>query len=126
MFGDFGPLKSVKLISTVYAEVTFVNQANAQRAAETYHNVPLDGTPLKCHLVDSQQVVSVGGSRRGAGGAAIKVPPTLAPEQSEESEESEERTEPVPDINTIHRALFAKEEPGVRTPSFTIDFPIVS
>jgi len=54
------------------------------------------------------------------GGATMKLPPALAPNPKRR----EERTGPAPDMESIHRALFAnKRSKESKGPTFTITMP---
>ena len=95
-----------------HAEVTFVERKFAERAVEVYHNRQLDGKPMKCQLVGGEVVTH-------KPSLAIKLPQSLAARRG-----SHERAAP-PDVESIHRALFAnKNNKNMgKKPLFTITMP---
>eukprot|EP00095_Tigriopus_kingsejongensis_P006488 maker-scaffold676_size113663-snap-gene-0.27 protein:Tk06488 transcript:maker-scaffold676_size113663-snap-gene-0.27-mRNA-1 annotation:"polymerase delta-interacting protein 3" len=113
LFGDIGPLKRSKIIESGTAEVVFVNRSDAIKAVEIYHNRQLDGKAMKCHLVGSSDSHSTGSTYR---------PPPLPPVSRMESVLRHAqsggdfpRPVPQPEINAIHRALFADRLDSVTT-----------
>jgi len=109
LFGDIGALRRAKLVNPGHAEVTFVNRADAVKAVEIYHNRQLDGKPMKCQLVGSNNPVA-------SGGATLKLPASLV------SRKRDGGGSP-PDIESIHKALFYNKKHGGKKPLFTITMP---
>jgi len=110
LFGDIGALRRAKLVNPGHAEVTFVNRSDAVKAVEIYHNRQLDGKPMKCQLVGSNNPVA-------SGGATLKLPPQLMGKRREGAGSA-----PPPDIDSIHKALFFNKKGG-KKPTFTITMP---
>lgn len=54
LFGDIGALKRAKVPKPGFAEVVFVNKADAMKAVDIYHNRQLDGKAMKCNLVGGE------------------------------------------------------------------------
>jgi len=108
LFGDIGALRRAKLVTPGHAEVTFVNKSDAARAVEIYHNRQLDGKPMKCQMVGAGNTVA-------PGGATMKLPKEL--------QGSKDRKGPIPDIDSIHRALFNKKNVSGKKQTFTITMP---
>lgn len=111
LFGDIGALRRAKLVNPGHAEVTFVNRVDAVKAVEIYHNRQLDGKPMKCQLVGSNNPVA-------SGGATMKLPPSLLSKKREGAGSA-----PPPDIESIHRALFFNKKYAGKKPLFTITMP---
>jgi len=111
LFGDIGALRRAKLVNPGHAEVTFVNKGDAVKAVEIYHNRQLDGKPMKCQLVGSNNPVA-------SGGATMKLPASLVSKKREGA-----GTAPPPDIESIHRALFFNKKHAGKKPLFTITMP---
>merc|ERR1719391_1685109 len=109
LFGDIGALRRAKLVNPGHAEVTFINKADAARTVEIYHNRQLDGKPMKCQLVGSNNPVA-------SGGATLKLPASLV------SRKRDGAGSP-PDIESIHKALFYNKKHGGKKPLFTITMP---
>merc|ERR1711970_1621720 len=112
LFGDIGALRRAKLVNPGHAEVTFINKTDAARAVEIYHNRQLDGKPMKCQLVGSNNPVA-------SGGASMKLPASLAGKKREGGGSSA----PPLDIDSIHRALFNNKKNAGKKPLFTITMP---
>ena len=108
LFGDIGALRRAKLVTPGHAEVTFVNKSDAARAVEIYHNRQLDGKPMKCQMVGAGNTVA-------PGGATMKLPKEL--------QGNKDRKGPVPDMDSIHRALFNKKTMSGKKQTFTITMP---
>lgn len=108
LFGDIGALRRAKLLNPGHAEVTFVNHSHAVKAVEVYNNRHLDGKPMKCRLMGA-------GSAPSSGGSSMKLPPSLSGSKS--------GTQPPPDVESIHRALFFNKKMSGKKPSFTITMP---
>jgi len=111
LFGDIGALRRAKLVNPGHAEVTFVNKGDAVKAVEIYHNRQLDGKPMKCQLVGSNNPVA-------SGGATMKLPASLVSKKREGAGSA-----PPPDIESIHRALFFNKKHAGKKPLFTITMP---
>merc|ERR1711936_668517 len=112
LFGDIGALRRAKLVNPGHAEVTFVNRGDAVKAVEIYHNRQLDGKPMKCQLVGSNNPVA-------SGGATMKLPASLAGKKRDGGGSSA----PPLDIDSIHRALFNNKKNAGKKPLFTITMP---
>merc|ERR1719347_1225276 len=112
LFGDIGALRRAKLVNPGHAEVTFVNRGDAVKAVEIYHNRQLDGKPMKCQLVGSNNPVA-------SGGATMKLPASLTSKKREGGRGSA----PPLDIDSIHRALFNNKKHAGKKPLFTITMP---
>jgi len=112
LFGDIGALRRAKLVNPGHAEVTFVNRGDAVKAVEIYHNRQLDGKPMKCQLVGSNNPVA-------SGGATMKLPASLTSKKREGGRGSA----PPLDIESIHRALFNNKKHAGKKPLFTITMP---
>jgi len=110
LFGDIGALRRAKLVGPGHAEVTFVNRSDAVKAVEIYHNRQLDGKPMKCQLVGSNNPVA-------SGGATMKFPAYLSKKSGTGG------SGPSPDIDSIHRALFFNKKQSGKKPLFTITLP---
>jgi len=110
LFGDIGALRRAKLVNPGHAEVTFINKADAARAVEIYHNRQLDGKPMKCTMVGVNNAVAA------TGGATMALPKMDLPV-------GKERKGPVPDMDSIHRALFNKKSAPGKKQTFTITMP---
>merc|ERR1712179_182126 len=102
LFGDIGALRRAKL----------VNPGDAVKAVEIYHNRQLDGKPMKCQLVGSNNPVA-------SGGATMKLPASLAGKKRDGGGSSA----PPLDIDSIHRALFNNKKNAGKKPLFTITMP---
>jgi len=81
LFEDIGVLISSRVVRPGTAEVVYKSLDNAMAAVDTYHNRQLDGQPMKCLLVKSSN------TPKGMGGGRGSI---------------------VPDISTVHKALFSK------------------
>jgi len=110
LFGDIGALRRAKLVNPGHAEVTFINKADAARAVEIYHNRQLDGKPMKCTMVGVNNAVAA------TGGATMALPKMDLPV-------GKERKGPIPDMDSIHRALFNKKSAPGKKQTFTITMP---
>jgi len=110
LFGDIGALRRAKLVNPGHAEVTFINKTDAARAVEIYHNRQLDGKPMKCTMVGVNNTVAA------TGGATMALPKMDLPV-------GKERKGPVPDMDSIHRALFNKKSAPGKKQTFTITMP---
>jgi len=110
LFGDIGALRRAKLVNPGHAEVTFINKADAARAVEIYHNRQLDGKPMKCTMVGANNAVAT------TGGATMALPKMDFPA-------GKDRKGPVPDMDSIHRALFNKKSAPGKKQTFTITMP---
>ena len=55
LYGEFGAVQRVKFLAPGTAEVIFVKKRAAMKAAEIYHNVTLDGQPMKLHVVSDDR-----------------------------------------------------------------------
>lgn len=51
LFDNIGTLKSARLVRVGFAEVVFMNQEDALKSVEVYHNRQLDGQPMNVTLV---------------------------------------------------------------------------
>jgi len=110
LFGDIGALRRAKMVNPGHAEVTFINKTDAARAVEIYHNRQLDGKPMKCTMV------GVNNSGASTGGATKTLPKLDLPA-------GKDRKGPVPDMDSIHRALFNKKSAPGKKQTFTITMP---
>jgi len=110
LFGDIGALRRAKLVNPGHAEVTFINKADAARAVEIYHNRQLDGKPMKCTMVGVNNAVAA------TGGPTMALPKMDLPV-------GKERKGPIPDMDSIHRALFNKKSAPGKKQTFTITMP---
>ncbi|GLH02796.1 hypothetical protein R5R35_012871 [Gryllus longicercus] len=94
LFEDIGPLMTSRLVRPGTAEVVYENHKDAVKAVDVYHNRQLDGQPMKCMLVNARPPTSSSG--RGVNsGSSFKLP-------------SGGKSSVVPDVGTIHKALFNK------------------
>lgn len=110
LFGDIGALRRAKMVNPGHAEVTFINKADAARAVEIYHNRQLDGKPMKCTMVGVNNAVAA------TGGPTMALPKMDLPV-------GKERKGPIPDMDSIHRALFNKKSAPGKKQTFTITMP---
>ncbi|XP_073984461.1 uncharacterized protein [Rhodnius prolixus] len=81
LFEDIGTLIGSRVVRPGTAEVVYKNVDDALTAVDTYHNRQLDGQPMKCLLVKPTNSNSRNLSTKGS---------------------------IVPDLNTVHKALFTK------------------
>ncbi|KAJ9593033.1 hypothetical protein L9F63_015302 [Diploptera punctata] len=100
LFEDIGPLVTSRLVRPGTAEVVYQLHKDAVKAVDAYHNRQLDGQPMKCMLVNSRPPTVPSTSRNSAGsrgstGNSYKLP-------------TGGKSSVVPDIGTIHKALFNK------------------
>lgn len=99
LFEDIGPLVTSRLVRPGTAEVVYRQFKDAERAVDNYHNRQLDGQPMKCLLVKPRTSASTAapssGSLRATVGASSKL-------------SGSGKSSVVPDITTIHKALFNK------------------
>jgi len=100
LFEDIGPLVTSRLVRPGTAEVVYQLHKDAVKAVDVYHNRQLDGQPMKCMLVNSRPPSIPGAARnsvssRGSSGSSFKLP-------------TGGKSSVVPDIGTIHKALFNK------------------
>jgi len=108
LFGDIGALRRTKFCGPGHAEVTFVNQSDALKAVEIYHNRQLDGRPMKCQMVGVSSTVASAAPK-------VKLPSSIS--------RSKSRTDgPPPDVESIHRALFNNKKSQDKQ-SFTLILP---
>ncbi|XP_063222097.1 uncharacterized protein LOC134530809 isoform X1 [Bacillus rossius redtenbacheri] len=94
LFEDVGTLLDSRLVRPGTAEVVYQNLDDAVKAVDLYHNRHLDGQPMKCLLVNSSAPKS-SSSMRADSMSQFKL---LAGTKSSI----------VPDVMTIHKALFNK------------------
>lgn len=94
LFEDIGPLMTSRLVRPGTAEVVYENHKDAVKAVDVYHNRQLDGQPMKCMLVNARPPTGTSG-RGGHSGSSFKLP-------------SGGKSSVVPDVGTIHKALFNK------------------
>ncbi|XP_067013669.1 polymerase delta-interacting protein 3 [Anabrus simplex] len=101
LFEDIGPLVTSRLVRPGTAEVVYQLHKDAVQAVDVYHNRQLDGQPMKCMLVNSRPPTipvtgrGIGSGLRSSSSATMKLP-------------SGGKSSVVPDISTIHKALFNK------------------
>lgn len=100
LFEDIGPLVASRLVRPGTAEVVYRLYKDAERAVENYHNRQLDGQPMKCLLVKprattASSATQSSGNLRTPSGSSAKL-------------SGSGKSSVVPDINTIHKALFNK------------------
>ncbi|PNF26710.1 hypothetical protein B7P43_G03372 [Cryptotermes secundus] len=100
LFEDIGPLVTSRLVRPGTAEVVYQLHKDAVKAVDVYHNRQLDGQPMKCMLVNSRppsipSAAKNSTSSRSSSGSSFKLP-------------TGGKSSVVPDIGTIHKALFNK------------------
>ncbi|KAJ4441598.1 uncharacterized protein [Periplaneta americana] len=99
LFEDIGPLVTSRLVRPGTAEVVYENHKDAVKAVDVYHNRQLDGQPMKCMLVNSRPPSIPGAVRNSSSsrssGSSFKLP-------------TGGKSSVIPDIGTIHKALFNK------------------
>ncbi|KAK3932555.1 Polymerase delta-interacting protein 3 [Frankliniella fusca] len=100
LFEDIGPLVASRLVRPGTAEVVYRSYQDAERAVENYHNRQLDGQPMKCLLVKPRATTASSASQSSGNPRATSGPSAKL--------SSSGKSSVVPDINTIHKALFNK------------------
>lgn len=95
LFEDIGDLLAARLVRPGVAEVIYKNLKDAQNAVDTYHNRQLDGQPMKCLLVNKRPLNN-------------PTAPALPKAEISRIQPSHQSNKLIPDISTIHKALFQR------------------
>ncbi|XP_046403214.1 uncharacterized protein LOC124168885 isoform X1 [Ischnura elegans] len=116
LFEDIGPLACPpRLLPPPSGEaiVCFRERSDAARAVDVYHLRQLDGQPMRCSLISPSSTTTSSNNVKSSGGSsnplhAASSRPSMSSSSSTLKLPSGGKTPVMPDIATIHKALFNK------------------